>query len=311
VGIFKIQSIDRVIQWSQKQGEQLYLNSKQVGTKISSFVLRSISGQVPKKEGVRKPTIAKVLDPSKSVLKTPSPLDQKVKKHSSITSSFGIPIGLHPCLECSWVNAWMQFLIYLPRFVDLSPFAVKAFDPFHFFLDQYLLDQKEGRAISSADSSYILHSLKQIVDLELEEAHLGDVSSRFFREVFPFSGGESSSLIFHPDWIVTLDTEIQESLARLYKKRPLEILIGAPFQVSSKILPVQGQLFPKKGGCFYDLRSFIEARPDKYGITFVTYIKLGRVWYQCDDEAVQIVSSAMMDVPLQRGILFHYKQVTI
>jgi hypothetical protein len=311
VGIFKIQSIERVIEWSQKQGEQLYSASKGVGTKISSFVLQSIRGEAPKSEGIRKPTNAKILDPSKSALKTLNPLDQNKEKSFLYVSSLSSPIGLHACPNCSWVNAWVQFVMYLPRFLEFSSSAGKGFDPFYLFLSQYLFDQREGRSISSANSSIVFQSLQQSMDPSFEGVHLEEVTSSFFKEIFPFSGKTSSSLFFRTDWIVMLDEKIQEKLDQLYKKSPLEILIGGPLKVNSNAFLVQWQLFPKKENFYYDLNSFIEARLGKAGFVYVTYIKLGRVWYQCENETVQTISSTMIDIPLQRGVLFYYKQMIL
>ncbi len=312
--IFKIQSIDRVIEWSQKQGEQLFHSSKQVGTKITSFVLGCLGGNRSQGQSVRRPkTQATVLDSSKSVLRTPSPISRSpAKKRRQGLVVPGSPIGLHPCSSCSWINAWLQFVIHLPRFVELSPLASKAFDPFYLFIEQYLADQREGKRVSSADSSFLFHSLSQMLPSLLESPiHLGEVSLEFFKRVFPFPGGKSSCLVFHPDWALSLDERFQENLRSLFKKNPLEILLSVRQGQESGPFSVQRQLFPKRGGCFYDLGSFIEARFDEGQVSFITYIKVGRIWYQCDDETVRPVSSRVMGIPLQRGILFHYKRVRV
>lgn len=308
--IFKIQSIERVIEWSQSRGEQLIHSSKQLGSKITRFVLGCIGGEVSQMERVRPPTRARVLDSSKSVLKIPRPLSGgfPIKRCQGLIVPDS-PIGLHPCAACHWMNAWVQFLIYLPRVVEHAPFVSKAFDPFYLFLDQYLFDQKEGKPISSADSSLLFHALSKVISFEDDQ--LGDISSAFFQRAFPFSEGLSSCLIFRPEWVIYLDGKIQEKLSLLFKKQPLEILVGARSGENPGGFAIQRQIFPKKGSCFYDLGSFIEARSEEDHPSFIAYIKIGKLWYQCDDETVRPISSGMLGIPLQRAVLLHYKRVNV
>lgn len=64
--------------------------------------------------------------------------------------------------------------------------------------------------------------------------------------------------------------------------------------------------------CF-DLDAFVEYRIDEGDrASYLAYLKIDGVWVQCDDQRISTLKrSISLDIPLRRGILFHYRRVQI
>jgi ubiquitin C-terminal hydrolase len=60
-------------------------------------------------------------------------------------------------------------------------------------------------------------------------------------------------------------------------------------------------------GAIYDLRAFIEKRPDFLGVNYVAYVKVSGNWYQCDDDRITRLRSDAFGVALRRGVLAYYQ----
>jgi hypothetical protein len=64
-----------------------------------------------------------------------------------------IPIGLRLTDPEGWINALMQFILFVPGFTDMFFFAPRSFQPFKEFIDQYHFDQEENRPLSFANGA--------------------------------------------------------------------------------------------------------------------------------------------------------------
>jgi hypothetical protein len=188
------------------------------------------------------------------------------------------PIGLRPADPEGWINALMQWILFVPGFAELFCFAPRSFQPFQEFIDQYHHDQQENRTLSSASGIPLL---------------------RFFKARWPDQTFLElcSSLIrvLHPMWEVyqTLESAIEKGC-------------------SSDLFVTQGTLKKQQliqTDVCYDLDAFIELRPDGNTASFVAYVKVNGSWYQCDNERVTLLRSNCLAGPLYRAILLHYRRI--
>lgn len=189
------------------------------------------------------------------------------------------PIGLRPVDPGGWLNALMQFILFVPTFTGLFFFAPRSFSPFQEFIDQYQQDQQENRTLSSANGLILFRFLSSKL------THMS------MTEIFDFL---ISSL--NANW--KIHSTMDEALCG-----------GNPndFFVTENLKKKQLFKFPER--YCYDLDAFIEVRPDGPAATFFTYVKVEGIWYQCDDDRITQLRSDRLDIPLKRGVLFHYQRV--
>jgi hypothetical protein len=210
----------------------------------------------------------------------------------------GTPIGLKKSSSV-WINAWAQFILYLPKFSELISFAEKSFAPFAEFVEQYTWDQKEGKTLSFADSDSLIRCLFHH-DLEIDAPNFYVLFRSFFTAMFPVTEELGcffhDSIVFHPEWVWD---KIEEDVSLL----PVELVV-----VGNKNMPRQFRL---KGKYLYDLDMLVERSFDEKRSHFVTYVRVDGAWYQCEDEKVRWISSRTLSFPLNRGVLFHYKRVIL
>ncbi len=201
---------------------------------------------------------------------------EKGKRLRRVPAVRRVPIGLWAVEPEGWLNALMQFILFVPQCSELFYFAPKSFGLFREFLDRYRDDQEDQKAISSANGSSILHFLKVWI------------SPLVLREIFHFF-----ERILHAKWAF---------VERLEEMREAEFFIWN--------IP-DGKLFLEGGAGCYELDAFIEARPDQASMHYVAYGKVAGVWYQCDDERVVSVRSNFLQIPLARATLLHYKKIVL
>ncbi len=189
-----------------------------------------------------------------------------------------IPIGLMPVDLEGWVNALMQFILYIPGFAENFTLAPKSLSPIQEFVDQYHQDLVDGKSVSSAGGAALF---------------------RLFTLRFPsFSLSEIFEALMHlliPKWALfrtVHETPNQRHLPDLF------FCIG----------PVKKQIYMDQ---YYDLGAFIERRPDGARANYIAYVKVDGCWYQCDNDRITHLRSDMLSMPLQRGILSHYRQVIL
>jgi hypothetical protein len=180
------------------------------------------------------------------------------------------PIGLIAVEAQGWLNALMQFILFIGRFVEIFYFAPKSFFAFREFIEQYHDDQEDAKAVSSANGA----SIYQFLSLQLKQLNL--MSALFFLQQ-----------ALGARWRIIENVEAGEG-------EDLFVLKG----MGKKQFFVQGP------SC-YELDAFIEMRMETQ---YVAYVKIGGNWYQCDDDQIAIIQSNCLMVPMSRAILFHYKK---
>lgn len=190
------------------------------------------------------------------------------------------PIGLMPVDPEGWVNALMQFLLYVPGFAESFSIAPRCLFPIQEFIDQYHNDLAEGKSVSSANGSVLF----RLFTLQFPNF--------FFREII-----EALMHLLIPKWRIF--HSIYEALS--YPRSPDLFL-------STSLVIKQVYADP---GQYYDLDTFIEKRPDGARVHFITYVKIDGCWYQCDGERITHLRSDLLALPLQRGVLSHYRQVQL
>jgi hypothetical protein len=284
--------IDKVspIDWLDvciRQDRRLYWFAKErIGTKITDLALGYLSS-VPCFDGdiLRRGLCgAQVSWESSGGKGQARLLEKKRTKHP-----VGIPIGLK-FSGIEWFNAWVQFVIYLPKFFERVSFAEKAFKPFADFVDQYTWDQEKGRLVSFAESERLYDCL---LAQKIPMLDLSSLCRLLFGAMFPDLVSEDC-VLFHPEWVWTT---LEEGFF------PKQLIVAMP--------SMSRQLRLNQGRTLYDLDSFMEKRLNGDKARFITYIRIQGGWYQCEEEEVRLVPSSMLSVPLKRGILFHYKQVVV
>jgi hypothetical protein len=329
----KIQSIDRIGELSRRQKEKPMDATKQRGSKITVLVLDRLGRANPRAKSCLLPEVFA----SRVMIDFLSSLAVEMREHQEDSeyryaskikrqkaTSFGMPVGLYACSSQGWMNAWAQFIIHLPRFTELVVFAEKTFEPFREFVDRYMLDQRDERLVSCADSVSLIRCLSQVSPLFLNSASkwidLYEVLRLSIKSIFsPMTNHLGNSfhdaIFFHPDWVIFWDGQkislFNDQLQNLINMYPSEMIISMQCREGLTHGFIQRQIFPVKGRCFYDLDLFIECRPDAEGVHYITYVRVEGAWYQCDNEKIRSISSRTLSVPLCRGILFHYKRVGI
>lgn len=211
------------------------------------------------------------------------------------------PVGLRKSRP-EWINAWMQFLLFLPSVPELFPFLPRSFAPFREFAEQYAWDQYEDRAVSVANSATLIRCLRQALPV-VSGLDLYELLCLFVQTAFPHC--LSNAVLFHPEWHLILD-EKDLAFHKKIKKVVPELLIA----VRGK----DHRFFLKKqitNGCLYDLDAFVERRPDgQYEPSFITYLKVEGTWYQCEDERVAPILSTHLNIPLRNATLLHYQKLS-
>jgi len=192
----------------------------------------------------------------------------------------GVPIGLRPVDPEGWLNALMQFILFVPGFAEIFSFAPRSFYPFQEFIDQYFHDVEENCTLSSANGGSIFRFLRS----KLVHISLNEIFQFFIR-------------VLHPKWV--LHKTIEEALIG---GRPTDFFITESCS--------ERQFFTDSD-LYYDLDAFIELRPDGSSVNFITYVKHGGVWYQCDDDRITQLRSNHLGVPLSRAILMHYHRIDL
>ncbi|MGB7978972.1 MAG: hypothetical protein WCF19_07430, partial [Chlamydiales bacterium] len=185
------------------------------------------------------------------------------------------PIGLVRVEPEGWLNALMQFVLYVHGFAEGFDFVPRSWYPMREFIDQYHQDQQENRQVSSASGEILFQCLK------------GRLSGLSIPEMC-----QSLFDLIHAKW--EIHGRIEEAL-RGDLAGDLFVAQNSPSK----------QIFAGPGLC-YDLNAFIEKRSDEVGVNYVAYVKVDGLWFQCDDERITQIRSDSLALPLLRGIFAHY-----
>lgn len=184
------------------------------------------------------------------------------------------PLGLVAVDEEGWFNALMQFIVFVPGLPELFSFLPRSLVLLRDFLDLYEQDQGEKKLLCSADGLTLFHFLCL------------KFPNFYFVDLFAY-------LLF----ILGLEWKIYQRL--------VDVKNGADHLFLTE-RELKKQFFTELGFC-YDLDAFIERRPDGERASYIAYVKVGGIWYQCDDERIFELRSDFL--PLQRGALAHFKKI--
>lgn len=189
------------------------------------------------------------------------------------------PIGLMRVDPEGWLNALMQFILFIPGLAEAFYFAPRSFYPIQEFIEHYTQDQHENRLVSTANNI----ALFRFVSLKFPSFCLNEIFQYLI-------------YLLQPKW------EVHNHLTDALK-------IAGSNDLFVKQSSLKKQIFADTGIC-YDLDAFIEMRPDGLNVNYITYVKVDGSWFQCDDERITQIRSDTLSLPLQKGILFHYKRIT-
>jgi hypothetical protein len=318
-----VQRVSQVKRWHRNSAEKELDLERVEKSKITIFVLKRLGSsnafvrETKLPEAFASKIMMDVLSSMAEQVQDQNPSERRfqIQGKKPRDGEFLAPIGLRSSDSYPWINAWMQFLIHLPKFTELISFVGKSFNPFRVIVDQYMVDQKSGLGVSIADSSSLISCLLKIYPVCLSRfsnpIDFCEIFRFFFKSLFsPIALGRNmlfcDSIVFHPEWFVVLDN--QDHMQKVLASHPSEIMIA--FTKDTLCRP-QRQYFLNKGRCFYDLDAFIESRPDPKGVHYITYVRIDGIWYQCEDEKIRYISSRTVNVPLSRGVIFHYRRAGI
>ena len=306
---------------------------KPTDTKIEGVVLEKIASQsgallqavAAPKTVINLMSILAMGERGKEVEIAPILPEKKKRIRSQKKKGRVAPLGLKRCKSHDWVNALMQFLLFLPQGSDLFSFVPRAFEPFREFVDQYFADQEENQEVSSANGSLLIRpmvrTLPQSLFLDANAVDLYEVVRLLMETLFPqyelLQWSASNSVLLHPKrhlvWDpkgpLSWDKAIQEKVEANFPDLLVAVKGGevtGPRVVKKQLLSANGKHL------YYDLDAFIEHRVDFEGqATYVAYVKVGGVWYQCDDERITHLLSTTLNAPLHRSVLLHYQKVSL
>lgn len=231
-------------------------------------------------------------------------------------SSNYIPIGLKRCEAYPWINALMQFLLFLPTCREVLSYLPKSLQGVREFADRYSYDLEAKSSVSFADGFQAAGSLLNkfpnlfrendtIVNLD-EALQLIWKSASSIRPERPswqmlWDSSEGIEVLLAQEETRTA-FEWLVGLKQLYDCNPQELFRGAC---------LERQYLLKQDHSYMEMDAFIEVRPDEgRKVGYYTYMKLGGTWVQCADEKVSFLrGSRSLEMPLQRGVLFHFRRV--
>lgn len=244
-----------------------------------------------------------------------------------------IPIGIQTNLYCNWVNALMQFLIFIPSLRKMFNYTPKSFSCFNDFIDTYICDREEKKAIASITTNSIFEFLLR--RFSLKGCYQNDVMDLYFviKEIMKLipthldlfyddtKGGDLLAL--HPSWQIQVDSEdsifdeeIKKNFHLRKDKLPFELLVSYSWFIKNPSIKDRkckpSMLLFFEDGSYYELDSFIEYRPDDcQSGGYLAYLKINGMWFQCDDDRVRQIRSNNLPIVLSRSFLFHYRKIVL
>ena len=260
--------------------------------------------------------IPAIVEGEKEAMRARFSRNRKRAKYPPWKRGFGrqIPIGLKSSEPYGWINAWIQFLLFLPGIPDCFFFAPRAFDPFREFADQYLLDQEESQPISSAQGINLVQCLLRVLPASVLRLKNGvdfyAVLRAFCSSLTLPPSMELSPerhLVVEENSLKTLDDPLHQHM----RQNPAHFLLAIQGEKGSlQQCNVKHCFSYLESSRCYDLDAFVEKRPgDKSTAMFVTYVKVEGSWYQCDDERIISFRSTALKEALKRSFLLHFKRV--
>ena len=235
------------------------------------------------------------------------------------------PIGLNRCESHPWINALMQFLLFIPTLREIFAYTPQSFYCFTAFIDQYFADVEEKRIVSQAESSELIGCLiNKFPHLfhETGNVNLHRVIQAISQSACAFTSLKDAG--FRSEWQILWnpDQDLCMDEILLRKVVPPELLIAREFlrDSTTKEQPqlgfgrsLQRQYFSTQTSAAYELDAWIEHRIEQGEKgDYLTYLKIDGAWIQCADEHIaKLWRSTSLDLPQQRGVLFHYRRVLL
>jgi len=268
-----------------------------------------------------------------SLLGKPSGIQIYEDKYTK-TASFKEPIDDNAPIGIkgpNWVNALMQFIIHIPNISHIFDFTPRSFLPFNLFIDSYEYDRSHKHQVS-LNSEILLECLYKKFHEKFFLKYRGKIDlysilnlimgSIFDEDIFSFDVNQKhiNLLAFHPEWQIIVEAkeeiDFESYIARALSilDLPKEMLISYSWIRNGKRKKISKKLKPKKNvflkNSFYQLDAFIEYREDEmFSGSYITYLKIDKIWYQCEDAKIKKVHINHLCVAMQRSILLHYKLI--
>jgi hypothetical protein len=241
---------------------------------------------------------------NKDVGLSSTPSDDRLmpKYGCSDTDETRVPIGIAGVKNNSWINALMQYIIFVPSLRSLFDFAPRSLVSFSNFLDKYHCDQQKNKAVTLAESSSLLLCLMKNFPKFFSYYCNGDIDLYGVLSLLSHSIQSSNTKMLYKqknksnsaEWHIvcrkrrcdclSLDQHIADSIRKLQKKDsnnngafyfPLELVVafkkcgGRKYDdqefISHPAFQAKTQYFFSDKGLFsvcYNLEAFIEQRPD-------------------------------------------------
>ncbi len=254
-------------------------------------------------------------------LHTPPVAQQK------LVNSF-IPIGIIKCDYNRWINAFLQFLLFIPSLCDMFIYTPKRFFPFLEFIQKYHQDRKLGKKVTTAKSSKLLETIRKNLSFSeiykmRPESQPWQVLRRLMKSLGePFQEEDLGLLALNPYATIIIDKDnfsweeaIEKELTQngFFSKAKVNLSLSFPLEML--LILQEKSLLPKKQFslsyhgipyALYELDAFVEYRPDGWDTgDFFTYVKTQGQWYQCDDTHIVSLKPIHLTIPLRRAIFCH------
>lgn len=229
-------------------------------------------------------------------------------------SSFHFPIGIKRSDSYPWINALMQFLLFLPTCREILSYLPKSLQGIKEFSDRYFFDVETKRNLSLADGTLAAAGLlNKFPTLFCEEGGIANLD-----EAVQLLWTSASLRVKRPAWQLLWDSSqrVEELFSQEAVSTAFEWLIGLKelYEPGRPLFQghcLQRHYLLKQASSYMEMDAFIEARPDEgKRIGYYAYLKVGGTWVQCADERIsRLKCSRSLEMPLQRGVLFHFKRV--
>jgi len=241
-------------------------------------------------------------------------IEIELKKGYMVEDPFP-PVGIRRCAYNSWISSLMQFILHIPSISEMFLYTSHSLVPFLDFIETYKKEQGARNRILSITTQKLLEGLRRkFPHRHFKNAHLMEVLTLIMESVSNTHFVASSDLLaHHPEnrfffdkEIKSLESEVEKSFLGSKLAFPKELLVG--LQKSEHLQTTAKEQLPfYRGKVRYDLRAFVEYRSeDRFSGTYITYLKVGHVWYQCDNLRIIQLRSVNLPIALSKAVLFYY-----
>lgn len=195
-------------------------------------------------------------------------------KHSIPQNNY--PMGIYSNETAHWLNACLQFMIFIPALLQWTYFLPKRFDPLKDFIETYRQNLAKQEAIESISSDLIAQFNVDITNPIFSFFHIlkesipTPLKIPFFLEV-PKQADEF--------FIYLTNTSKNPHLFYVFEER------------------------------FYELTAFIEKR--EKGNVYLAYLKVEGKWFQCDDHRVLPFPARNLKIALDGAVFCYYKKIQL